>query len=182
MRKIVLMLFMILGLNSFSDEVNPLFKMLGIEPVNTLEERIEELKAEVELTSFEKLVKEVCLDLEEDYLDILAIAHIESRVNNIIGDKHLANKAYGYFQIRQIAVDEVNRVFGFKGIKNASSLINNERKQVEYACYMIKYLKSNFKTKKQYITAYNMGIGSVKKGKTNGYYNKFLKARANLSV
>jgi len=47
---------------------------------------------------------------------------------------------------------------------------------------MIKYLKSNFKTKKQYITAYNMGIGSVKKGKTNGYYNKFLKARANLSV
>ena len=126
---------MILGLNSFSDEVNPLFKMLRIEPVNALEERIEELKAEVELTSFEKLVKEVCLDLEEDYLDILAIAHIESRVNNIIGDKHLANKAYGYFQIRQIAVDEVNRVFGFKGIKNASSLINNERKQVEYACY-----------------------------------------------
>ena len=43
MRKIVLMLFMILGLNSFSEEVNPLFKMFGIEPVNALEERIEEL-------------------------------------------------------------------------------------------------------------------------------------------
>lgn len=176
-------MLMILGLNSFSEETNPLFKMLGIEPVNALEERIEELKAEeVELTSFEKLVKEVCLDLEEDYLDILAIAHIESRVNNIIGDKHLANKAYGYFQIRQIAVDEVNRVFGFKGIKNASSLMNNERKQIEYACYMIKYLKSNFKTKKQYITAYNMGIGSVKKGKSNNYYAKFLKARSDLKI
>lgn len=179
MKKIILVMFLILGIKAFSEE-NPLIDWLKIKKVNLLEEIALEKNAPAE--KFEDLVKEVCLDLEEDYLDILAIAHIESRVNNIIGDKHLANKAYGYFQIRQIAVDEVNRVFGFKGIKNASSLMNDERKQIEYACYMIKYLKSNFKTKKQYITAYNMGIGSVKKGKTNGYYNKFLKARANLSV
>ena len=100
------------------------------------------------------------------YLSVYAIAHIEEGCMTDSDKQTL----------------EFNRVFGFKGIKNASSLLNNERKQVEYACYMIKYLKSNFKTKKQYITAYNMGIGSVKKGKSNNYYAKFLKARSDLKI
>ena len=131
-------------------------------------------------TTFEKKVKEISFKHNLDYKDILAIAEVETKTQNLIGDKHLANKAYGYFQIRQVAVDEVNRIYGFQGIKNASELLNNEEKQIEYACYLLKHLKNNTTTEKQYITAYNMGLGSVKKGKTNNYYNKFLKARGEI--
>lgn len=131
--------------------------------------------------TFEDKVKKISSKHDLDYKDILAIAEVETRTKNLIGDKHLVNKAYGYFQIRQIAVDEVNRIYGFQGIKNASELLNNEEKQIEYACYMIKHLKSNLKEEKKYITAYNMGLGSVKKGRTNDYYSKFLKARGEIS-
>lgn len=42
------------------------------------------------------------------------IAQIESGNNpNLIGDKHLPNKAYGAYQIRKIFVDDVNRISGF---------------------------------------------------------------------
>lgn len=131
-------------------------------------------------TTFEKKVKEISSKHDLDYKDILAIAEVETKTQNLIGDKHLANKAYGYFQIRQVAVDEVNRIYGFQGIKNASELLNNEEKQIEYACYLLKHLKKNTTTERQYITAYNMGLGSVKRGKTNNYYNKFLKARGEI--
>ena len=61
-------------------------------------------------TTFEKKVKEISSKHNLDYKDILAIAEVETKTQNLIGDKHLADKAYGYFQIRQVAVDEVNRI------------------------------------------------------------------------
>lgn len=52
-------------------------------------------------------------DTETEDRFFKALASIESNNNpNAVGDMHLAHHAYGIYQIRQPAVDDVNRVFG----------------------------------------------------------------------
>ena len=167
LKEIIAIAFTCLNLNiSKTNDLN--FEKYNIEQIIKQED------------NFEKEIKKICLEHDMNYLDILAIAEIESNRRNIIGDKHLSNKAYGYFQLRQTAIDEVNRIYGFSGIKKANELINNEKAQIKYCVLILKYLKSKTNTEREYISAYNMGLSSVKAGKTNKYYSKFLKARKEL--
>lgn len=56
----------------------------------------------------------IMLDQENKYPELTAALVLKESDGNLnaIGDKHLVNKAYGPLQIRQPAVDDVNRRFG----------------------------------------------------------------------
>ena len=123
------------------------------------------------------LIKLYCKKYEIDEYLIKAIAKVESNKTNVIGDKHLKNHAYGFFQLRQTAINEVNRIYNLNKINLAEELINNVDAQVEYAVLFIKHLKDNTKNEKEMISAYNIGLSNVKKGKYGKYYSKILKAK-----
>lgn len=107
---------------------------------------------------------------------LMAMARVETNYNDVIGDKHLKNKAYGALQMRQPAVDDVNRIYGFSGVKNASELTGNRCMQFKYAKLYLEYLIKEFSGDKRLaIMAYNLGIRNVKNGKVNNYYEKVLK-------
>lgn len=127
------------------------------------------------------LIKLYCKKYEIDEYLIKAIAKVESNETNVIGDKHLKNHAYGFFQLRQTAINEVNRIYNLNKINLAEELINNVDAQVEYAVLFIKHLKDNTKNEKEMISAYNIGLSNVKKGKYGKYYSKILKARGEIN-
>ena len=142
--------------------------------VNIGKEEIEKYYKKNEL---DILIKLYCKKYEIDEPLIKAIAKVESNKTNIIGDKHLKNHAYGFFQLRQTAINEVNRIYNLNKINLAEELINNVDAQVEYAVLFIKHLKDNTKNEKEMISAYNIGLSNVKKGKYGKYYSKILKAK-----
>jgi len=107
---------------------------------------------------------------------LVAMAKVETNNRDIVGDKHLKNKAYGVLQMRQPAVDDVNRIYGFSGVHKANDLKGNRSMQFKYAELYLNILIKEFNgNKKLAIMAYNLGIKNVKNGKRNDYYNKVKK-------
>lgn len=156
--------------------INPEEVMLKIE--NIAKEEIEKYQKENEL---DILITYYCKKYDIDKYLIKAIAKVESNETNVIGDKHLKNHAYGFFQLRQPAINEINRIYNLNKINLAKELINNIDAQVEYTVLFIKHLKDNTKNEKEMISAYNIGLSNVKKGKYGKYYSKILKARGEIN-
>lgn len=156
--------------------INPEEVMLKIE--NIAKEEIEKYQKENEL---DILITYYCKKYDIDKYLIKAIAKVESNETNVIGDKHLKNHAYGFFQLRQPAINEINRIYNLNKINLAEELINNIDAQVEYTVLFIKHLKDNTKNEKEMISAYNIGLSNVKKGKYGKYYSKILKARGEIN-
>ena len=88
---------------------------------------------------------------------------------------------YGFFQLRQPAINEINRIYNLNKINLAEELINNIDAQVEYTVLFIKHLKDNTKNEKEMISAYNIGLSNVKKVKYGKYYSKILKTRGEIN-
>ena len=105
----------------------------------------EEIKKENKknTSSFEKKIEHYCKKYDINPKIIKAIAVVETNNKNIVGDGHLKNHAYGYFQIRQPAINEINRVFELNKIKRAEELLNDIDSQIEYAVLFVKHLKNN---------------------------------------
>ncbi len=156
--------------------INPEEVMLKIE--NIAKEEIEKYQKENEL---DILITHYCKKYDIDKYLIKAIAKVESNETNVIGDKHLKNHAYGFFQLRQPAINEINRIYNLNKINLAEELIDNIDAQVEYTVLFIKHLKDNTKNEKEMISAYNIGLSNVKKGKYGKYYSKILKARGEIN-
>lgn len=140
--------------------------------------KIEKYQKENEL---DILITYYCKKYDIDKYLIKAIAKVESNETNVIGDKHLKNHAYGFFQLRQPAINEINRIYNLNKINLAEELIDNIDAQVEYTVLFIKHLKDNTKNEKEMISAYNIGLSNVKKGKYGKYYSKILKARGEIN-
>lgn len=162
--------------SSFIVQEKTILKIESI--VNIGKEEIEKYYKKNEL---DILIKLYCEKYEIDECLIKAIAKVESNKTNVIGDKHLKNHAYGFFQLRQTAINEVNRIYNLNKINLAEELINNVDAQVEYTVLFIKHLKDNTKNEKEMISAYNIGLSNVKKGKYGKYYSKILKARCEIN-
>lgn len=143
-----------------------------------VKEEIEKYQKENELNI---LITHYCKKYNIDKYLIKAIAKVESNETNVIGDKHLKNHAYGFFQLRQPAINEINRIYNLNKINLAEELMNNIDAQVEYTVLFIKHLKDNTKNEKEMISAYNIGLSNVKKGKYGKYYSKILKARGEIN-
>ena len=156
--------------------INPEEVMLKIK--NIAKEEIEKYQKENEL---DILITYYCKKYDIDKYLIKAIAKVESNETNVIGDKHLKNHAYGFFQLRQPAINEINRIYNLNKINLAEELIDNIDAQVEYTVLFIKHLKDNTKNEKEMISAYNIGLSNVKKGKYGKYYSKILKARGEIN-
>ncbi|PHI06628.1 hypothetical protein CBG54_06055 [Fusobacterium polymorphum] len=152
--------------------INPEKVFLKIE--DTARKEIEKYQKENEL---DILITHYCKKYDIDKYLIKAIAKVESNETNVIGDKHLKNHAYGFFQLRQPAINEINRIYNLNKINLAEGLIDNIDAQVEYTVLFIKHLKDNTKNEKEMISAYNIGLSNIKKGKYGKYYSKVLKAR-----
>jgi len=57
-------------------------------------------------------IKDKAVELGVDPAILLSIGYKESRIRSgLTGDKHLKNKAYGIFQVRKPALDDVNRYY-----------------------------------------------------------------------
>ena len=156
--------------------INPEEVMLKIE--NIAKEEIEKYQKENEL---DILITHYCKKYDIDKYLIKSIAKVESNETNVIGDKHLKNHAYGFFQLRQPAINEINRIYNLNKINLAEELIDNIDAQVEYTVLFIKHLKDNTKNEKEMISAYNIDLSNVKKGKYGKYYSKILKARGEIN-
>ena len=78
-----------------------------------------------------------------------AVMVVESNGRNVIGDKHLENKAYGYFQIRQPAVDDVNKIFGINIVSEASELLEDVDAQIIYVTLYLHYLINHFQNEEK---------------------------------
>ena len=156
--------------------INPEEVMLKIK--NIAKEEIEKYQKENEL---DILITYYCKKYDIDKYLIKAMAKVESNETNVIGDKHLKNHAYGFFQLRQPAINEINRIYNLNKINLAEELIDNIDAQVEYTVLFIKHLKDNTKNEKEMISAYNIGLSNVKKGKYGKYYSKILKARGEIN-
>lgn len=73
---------------------------------------------------------------EPSFQLISALMKVESGGNDgAIGDKHLAQKAYGCLQIRQPCVDDVNRRYGTK--YKAEDCLNNRALSIWICCKYI---------------------------------------------
>lgn len=159
-----------------SFHIKPEKVFLKIE--NIAKEEIEKYQKENEL---DILITHYCKKYDIDKYLIKAIAKVKSNETNVIGDKHLKNHAYGFFQLRQPAINEINRIYNLNKINLAEELMNNIDAQVEYTVLFIKHLKDNTKNEKEMISAYNIGLSNVKKGKYGKYYSKVLKARGEIN-
>ena len=91
--------------------INPEEVMLKIE--NIAKEEIEKYQKENEL---DILITHYCKKYDIDKYLIKSIAKVESNETNVIGDKHLKNHAYGFFQLRQPAINEINRIYNLNKI------------------------------------------------------------------
>jgi predicted ABC-class ATPase len=69
--------------------------------------------------------------------------------------------------MRQPAVDDVNRIYGFKGIKKAEELLGNYTKQKEYAILYIRFLRSQLNSWEEAVDAYNQGLYNVQTKRQN---------------
>lgn len=156
--------------------INPEKVFLKIEDIARKE--IEKYQKENEL---DILITHYCKKYDIDKYLVKAIAKVESNETNVIGDKHLKNHAYGFFQLRQPAINEINRIYNLNKINLAEELIDNIDAQVEYTVLFIKHLKDNTKNEKEMISAYNIGLSNVKKGKYGKYYSKILKIRGEIN-
>ena len=156
--------------------INPEKVFLEIEDIARKE--IEKYQKENEL---DILITHYCKKYDIDKYLIKAIAKVESNETNVIGDKHLKDHAYGFFQLRQPAINEINRIYNLNKINLADELIDNIEAQVEYTVLFIKHLKDNTKNEKEMISAYNIGLSNVKKGKYGKYYSKILEAKAEIN-
>jgi transglycosylase SLT domain protein len=156
--------------------IKPEKVFLKIEDIARKE--IEKYQKENEL---DILITHYCNKYDIDKYLIKAIAKVESDETNVIGDKHLKNHAYGFFQLRQPAINEINRIYNLNKINLAEELIDNIDAQVEYTVLFIKHLKDNTKNEKEMISAYNIGLSNVKKEKYGKYYSKILKARGEIN-
>ena len=127
---------------------------------------------ELETETYEELVDRVAKECGVSPEVIIAIGQVESRSRNLVGDKHLSNRAYGYFQIRQPAVDEVNRIYGFQGIDTAEELLEDLEAQVRYCSLYINHLVDLTGSIDDAIRTYNIGYTNWKNGKRNDYLDK----------
>ena len=121
------------------------------------------------LETYEDMVYRVAVEYNIDPSVVIAIGQVESRSRNLVGDKHMKNKAYGYFQIRQPAVDEVNKKFGFQGVERAEELLIDLELQVRYCCMYLSHLVDLTGSIDDAIQSYNIGYTNWKSGKTNDY-------------
>ena len=105
------------------------------------------------------------------YEVIVAIGKVETRGHkdpvNSIGDRSFFNKAYGTYQMRNPAVKDVNRYYGFQGANRAKDLLGDKELQDKYARLYIKMLKVQLNTWERAIDAYNQGASNVLKGRQN---------------
>jgi len=160
----------------------PSFFINSEEVMSKIEKIVkEEIKKYQKENELNILITHYCKKYNIDKYLIKAIAKVESNETNVIGDKHLKNHAYGFFQLRQPAINEINRIYNLNKINLAEELMNNIDAQVEYTVLFIKHLKDNTKNEKEMISAYNIGLSNVKKGKYGKYYSKILKARGEIN-
>jgi hypothetical protein len=104
------------------------------------------------------------------------VAFIETGGNydtKAIGDKHLVDKAYGLFQFRKPALEEVNKALKANGLKHQYTLNDmlDEKKATDafriYTYYNAKYFEKEFgrsPTDEELMLAHNTSYGSVPKG------------------
>ena len=186
---VILLIFFIFFFSFFSfidKREKTIFQKMSKEEIeNIIEKNVkeyvflnEEIKKENKknTSSFEKKIEHYCKKYDINPKIIKAIAVVETNNKNIVGDGHLKNHAYGYFQIRQPAINEINRVFELNKIKRAEELLNDIDSQIEYVVLFVKHLKNNTNNEKEAISAYNIGLSNVKKGKFGKYYEKVKKA------
>jgi hypothetical protein len=108
---------------------------------------------------------------------IAALIQVESEGNdNAIGDRNLANKAYGCLQIRKPYVDDVNAYLG-TSYKAQDCLGNRELSIAIFRAYMKRY---KLTTDEQKARAHNGGpaasrVGTKQYYATNGYWAKVRK-------
>lgn len=117
------------------------------------------------------------------------IAFIETGGNydtKAIGDKHLANKAYGLFQFRKPAIDEVNKALKANGLDYQYTLEDmlDEKKATDafrlYTYYNAKYFEKEYgrpPTDEELMLAHNTSFkgvakGLIKAGDENSYISK----------
>lgn len=111
-------------------------------------------------------------DRAEDIREM--VANIESENNPAaIGDKHLANKAYGLYQFRKPALDEVNKMLKLNDVPVQYTLQDmlDKDKATEafrlYTYYNIQNFAKTFgrePTDVELMVAHNTSYGSVPKG------------------
>lgn len=110
---------------------------------------------------------------------IAALTQVESGGDdNAIGDKHLAQKAYGCLQIRQPAVDDVNRLKGTN--YKAEDCLGNRALSI----WICKVYIDNYATPKRLGTVndekmariWNGGPNGWKRSSTQAYWEKVRQA------
>jgi hypothetical protein len=116
---------------------------------------------------------------------VKAIALKESGNNDkAVGDKHLAKRAYGHLQVRQTALDDVNRKFG-TNYKAAECLGNRELS--EWVCreyinmYATEKAIGQAPSEEQMSRIWNGGPTGFRKKSTVGYWAKVKKILSELS-
>jgi len=106
---------------------------------------------------------------------IKAIMLVESEGNiKAVGDGHKQHKAYGLFQLRQPAVNEVNRKYGMS--RTMTEIRESEELQIAYAALYLQYLIDTLDSEDAGITAYNVGLTGYRKGRRGNYLKKVKEA------
>jgi hypothetical protein len=102
---------------------------------------------------------------------ILQLAKVESGCRDVVGDKNLKNKAYGILQMRQPAIDAVNKFYDIDVVTKAEELNGDIDKQIMYAVLYFDYLMYRFNYNEDLaIMAYNAGETKVSNGVRNHVY------------
>lgn len=103
-----------------------------------------------------------------------AVAEVETNSNNVIGDKHLKNHAYGIYQLRQPCIDEVNRLYGNQGVEKAEELLHSIELQDKYAKLYLGHLLTRYNGNlEKALVAYNLGPTKVSRlNITSSNYSK----------
>lgn len=132
----------------------------------------------------------ITMQEEENKFPILVEAMMRKESDcdvNAIGDKHLANKAYGCLQIRQPAMDDINRRFG-TNYKAEDTLGNKELSIWTFYRYMEIYATEarlgRPVTDEDRARIWNGGPNGYKRRQTVAYWrdlhNRILDVRAEL--
>ena len=122
----------------------------------------------------------------EKLLDAIQQVENPSKSNELIGDQHLSDKAYGIYQIRQPLLDDINRIVGKEVIKELWGkeylVIEDVKDSVKARwcakMYLIHYGRvyqrqtGNMPCLATYARIYNGGPYGWRKDSTNAYVSK----------
>lgn len=119
-------------------------------------------------------------EFQDDERLIYALIQVESGGDdNVIGDKHLRNKAYGCLQIRQPCVDDVKVGFGMPNLKAQDCLGNCKLSIRVFHAYMTRYATEKRlgrkPTDEDRARIWNGGPNGWKKESTKKYWLKVKK-------